>query len=143
VPGLTVSRLADTSPLSYLETEPIAATFDDGEDLPGPITVAAAADRSRNDGTEIRRSRVLVVGDVDFATDPFLGEAANGALIVRAVEWLTLGEDLAAISPNLPADRPLRLTDARVTYARLVLAGLVPLVFLLAGAMVWAARRNR
>jgi ABC-type uncharacterized transport system involved in gliding motility auxiliary subunit len=142
-PGLTVSRLADTSSLSYLETDPVAAAFDEGDDLPGPITVAAAADRSRNDGTEIRRSRLLVVGDVDFATDPFLGEAANGALFLRAVEWLTLGEDLAAISPNLPADRPLRLTDARVAYARLLLAGVVPLVFLLAGAMVWAVRRSR
>jgi len=142
VPGLTVSRLADTSEVSYLETEPVAAVFDEDEDLPGPITVAAAADRSRNDGTAIRRTRVLAIGDADFATDAFIGEAANGALFLRAVEWLTLGEDLAAISPTLAADRPLRLTDARLTYARLVLAGLVPAVLLLAGVMVWAARRH-
>ena len=143
VPGLTVSRLADTSPVSYLETGSAATTFDEDEDLPGPITVAAAADRSSNDGEQIRRTRVVVVGDVDFATDAFVGEAGNATLFVRSVEWLTLGEDLAAISPNLPADRPLRLTTARVAYARLVLAGLVPAVFLLSGAMVWAARRHR
>jgi hypothetical protein len=143
VPGLTVTRLADSSPAAYLETEPIVASFDPTEDRAGPITVAAAADRSANDGSSISRTRVVVVGDVDFATDAFLGEAGNAALLQRAVGWLTLGQDLAAISPNLPADRPLRLTDARVTYARLLTSGVVPALFLLVGVMVWAARRAR
>jgi hypothetical protein len=143
VQGLTVSRLADTSPISYLETGSAATSFDEADDLPGPITVAAAADRSSNDGSEIRRTRAVVVGDVDFATDAFVGEAANATLFVRSVEWLTLGADLVALSPNLPPERPLRLTDARLTYARLLLAGVVPAGFALAGAMVWAARRHR
>ncbi len=143
VPGLTVSRLADTSNASYLETAPVEAEFDPSQDTPGPITVVAAADRSRNDGTRIARTRIVVAGDVDFATDRFLGHAGNATLLARAVEWLTLGEDVAAISPNLPVDRPLALTNARVTYLRVVTAGVVPALFALAGAMVWAARRTR
>lgn len=143
LPGLTLSRLADTSPASYLETEPLTAEFDAQADKPGPITVAAAADRSQNDGRRITRSRLVVVGDADFASDLFLRQAGNASLLLRSVEWLTTGEAEAAISANLPADRPLGLTDARVTYARLVTAGLVPTLFLLAGAIAWAARRNR
>lgn len=143
VPGLTVSRLADTSDASYLETEPVAARFDAARDRPGPVTVAAAADRSRNDGQRIARSRVVVVGDADFASDRFLGQAGNATLFLRAVEWLTSGEAVAAISPNLAADRPLALTDGRRAYARLVTAGVVPALFALAGAIVWAARRAR
>lgn len=129
--------------MSYLETEPLEATFDQRRDTPGPITVAASADRSRNTGTAIERSRVVVVGDVDFATDDFLGEAGNAELFLRSVGWLTLGEDLLALSANLPAERPLRLTDDRIAYARVLTAGVVPAVFLLVGAMVWAARRRR
>lgn len=143
VAGLVLSRLADTSPASYLETEPIEAVFDPAEDTPGPITVAASADRPRNTGAAIERTRVVVVGDVDFATDRFLAEAGNADLLLRAVGWLTLGEDLLTLSANLPAERPLRLTDGRLAYARLLTAGMVPGVFLLVGAMVWAARRRR
>ena len=143
VPGLTLSRLADTSETSYLETEPLAAVFDPDDDEGGPITVAAAAERTRNDGERILRTRVVVVGDVDFATDTFVGEAGNATFLLRAVSWLTLDEDLLALSPNLPADRPLRLTDARLAYARLLTAGAVPLGFVLVGSLVWAARRAR
>ena len=143
VPGLTVSRLADTSKASYLETEPVAARFEPGRDEPGPITVAAAADQSRNDGRSIARSRVVVIGDVDFATDGFLDQAGNSSLLLRSVEWLTSGATEAAITPNIPADRPLALTDGRRAYARVVTAGLVPVLFALAGAIVWALRRAR
>ena len=143
VPGLTLSRLADTSPDSYLETAPVRARFDPGVDVAGPVTVAAAAERTRNDGRRIGRTRVIVVGDVDFATDRFLGQAANATLLTRAVAWLTLDEELLALSPNLPAQRPLSLTDGRLTYARALTAGVVPALFLLLGGMVWAARRSR
>lgn len=143
VAGLVLSRLADTSPQSYLETEPLEAVFEPGADRPGPITVAASADIGRNTGTEIRRTRVVAVGDVDFVTDPFLDQAANADLFVRAVAWLALDADLLALSANLPADRPLALTDARIAYARILTAAIVPALFVLAGAMVWSLRRRR
>lgn len=57
VRGLTVSRLADTSHTSYLETAPATPSFDPTQDSPGPVTVAAAADRSHNTGSRIARTR--------------------------------------------------------------------------------------
>jgi len=143
VAGLTISRLADTSPSSYLETAPVEARFDPDADRSGPITVAAAAERTSNDGQQIRRTRLVVIGDVDFATDAFLGEAGNATLWARTVGWLTADDELAAISPSLPESRPLRLTDARIAYARVLTAGVVPALFGLSGALVWAARRRR
>lgn len=143
VGGLTLSRLADTSGSSYLETAPVEATFDPAVDVPGPVTVAAAADRTRTTGERILRTRVVVVGDADFAGDQFLGEAGNATFLLRSVSWLTLEEDLLTLSANLPAERPLGLTDARIAYARVLTAAIVPSVFLLVGATVWAARRRR
>lgn len=141
--GLTVSRLADTSELSYLETEPLAPAFDPAEDLGGPVTVAGAADRSRITDDGVRRTRVIVFGDADWASNGFLAEGANAALWVRSFDWLTLEEDLVAVTTNLARDRPLRLTEERRTYVQILTIGIVPALLLLAGAMVWAVRRSR
>jgi hypothetical protein len=143
VPGLTVSRLADTSEVSYLETEPLTPRFDDGVDTGGPITIAAAADRSRVEGEAVRRARLVVVGDVDFVSDEFVDAGANGRFFLQAVGWLTLDDELIPLSANLPEDRPLRLTDARVTYARLLGIGGIPALFLVGAGLVWAVRRRR
>ena len=142
-PGLTASVLAQTSEASYLERNPLEPSFDPAADRPGPVTVVAAADRSRVEGVDVRRTRVVVTGDVDFATNDAIRQAGNAQLLRQAVAWLTQTEDLVAISPSIPRDRPLQLTDARVAYARVLTAGVVPALFLLAGAMVWAVRRTR
>lgn len=141
--GLVVSRLADTSALSYLETEPLTSDFDPATDMVGPVTAAAAAERSRVEGDQVRRSRAVVVGDVDFATNALLGEVANSAFLVRSADWLTLDDQLLVLSANLPRERPIVLTTSRIRYARFVSLALLPGLFLLAGAAVWAVRRAR
>jgi hypothetical protein len=141
--GLTVSRLADTSRVSYLETEPLTSTFDPSTDVPGPITVAAAADRSRQSGGAVHRSRVVIVGDADFATNIALHEAGNSTFLVRSLDWLTLDDQLVVLSANLPRDRTIALTRQKLTYARFLSLGLLPGLFLLAGVAVWLVRRPR
>lgn len=144
VGGLTINRLADTSPLSYLETDPLTPAFDPAKDSAGPITIAAAADRSRVvSERQIARTRVVVVGDVDFATSAFVNRAANGRFLLQTIGWLTLDDDLIPLSSNVGADRPLQLTDARVAYARILGVALIPALFLLGGALTWALRRRR
>jgi ABC-type uncharacterized transport system involved in gliding motility auxiliary subunit len=139
----TVTVIATTSETSYLERDPAEPDFDPGDDRPGPIPVAASVDRSRVEGADVVRTRVVVVGDVDFATNDAIGQAGNAQLLRQTVAWLAETEDLLAISPNLPADRPLRLTDARLAYARAVTVVGVPALFLLAGLLMWAIRRSR
>lgn len=141
--GLTTTALAATSETSYLERRPLEPQFDPVEDVGGPITIAAAADRSRVEGVDVERTRALVVGDVDFVSDAFVREAGNAQFLRQATSWLTETEDLVALSPNVPRDRPLRLTDDRVTYAYALSVGLVPSGFLVAGALVWLLRRRR
>jgi hypothetical protein len=131
-----VSRLADTSPDSVLQRA-------DGSTVPGPITVAAAADLSAVRGQDIVRTRIIAVGDGDFVSNALLKEAGNSAFFIQAVDWLTLDENLVAVTANLASPRPLQLTDARRSYALFLSAGAVPGLFFLAGAMVWAVRRSR
>lgn len=143
-PGLTVARLADTSELSYLETDPFEPSFDPGRDTGGPVTIAAAADQSRVvSEEEVARTRLVVVGDVDFATAEFVDAGANQRFLLQAIGWLALDDDLIPLSSNLPEERPLALTDARLTYARFLGIGAIPGLLLLGGAIVWAVRRRR
>ena len=142
IPGLSATAVLQTSPLAYLETQP-GSSYDAAADKAGPITIGAAADKSENLGDRVRRSRVTVYADVDWATNAYIGQAGNAALFVQTVDWLTLEEDLVSVSPNVPRLRPLELSEARARYARLVSAAVIPALFLLSGAMVWAVRRGR
>jgi len=141
--GLIVSKLAETSEASYLETKPLEPDFNPGEDRGGPIVVAAAADKSRLEGEGAKRTRLVVFADRDFATNPVVSEAGNATFLLHAVDWLTTNQDELVLSANLPPYRPLSLTSAQLTYARVLAAGIIPLLFLLLGATVWALRRGR
>lgn len=141
--GLTVTRLADTSDASFLEIRPLTPEFTAGEDRRGPITVAAAADKSRVEGEGAKRTRVVVFADLDFATNTIVGQAGNSAFLLHALDWITAAEDELVLSAHLPPYRPLSLTNAQLAYARLLAAGIIPALFLLAGLFVWAVRRGR
>ena len=86
---------------------------------------------------------VLGRRDVDFATNKFIGTGGNARLFLQAMDWATTREDLVPLNANIPAYRPLDLTAARTRYARVLSMGVVPGLFLLAGAWVWAIRRRR
>ena len=146
-PGLSVTAVALTSPLAYLDTEDVAS-FDPAVDRRGPVAIGAAADASEVEGrgTErprIRRTRVFAWGDVDFVSNAYISEAANARLWVQGVDWLTQPEDLVAAVPNFPKVRELNLTEARSRYLLTLQAGLIPGLFLVAGALVWVVRRGR
>ena len=141
--GLITARLADTSESSFLEQRPLTPEFDADEDKRGPITVAAAAEKMRVEGDSAKRTRIVVVGDFDFASNSVVTQAGNSALLLRALDWLTASDDEVLLSTNLPRYRPLALTKAQLGYARGLAAGIVPALFLLAGALVWALRRGR
>lgn len=146
-PGLSVTGVAFTSRLGYLDRDDIES-FDPDVDREGPVAIGAAADRSEvsDPGTSrarVHRTRVLAWGDVDFMTNEFVGDAANARLWIQGIDWLTQPEDLVTAVPNFPKVRELELTAARSRYLLLLTAGLIPLLFLIAGGFVWIVRRGR
>jgi hypothetical protein len=139
--SVPVGRSSDKS---YLERQPEGRpSFDPAVDRTGPLVVMATTEHPRNEGDHIVRPRLAVIGDIDFATNALLGQAGNSRLWIQTVDWLTLRVDLVSVNPNVPDFRPLELNDARLRYARLLMAGTVPVLFLILGALVWAVRRPR
>jgi hypothetical protein len=143
VAGPETTTLVRTTRLAYLERDPSAFAYDPSADVAGPIALAAAVDRSANIGGTVTRTRIVVVGDSDLATNDLLDQGDDGRFLLQAVDWLTADDDLVSVTANLPRVRPLALTPARARYARLLLAGIVPATFLLVGSATTLVRRRR
>ena len=154
--GLSVSRVMESSPQSWLELNPTAtpATYEpDKGDRGGPVVLAGAADRSEvkaggetrlsGGGPSIARTRLLVFTDADWASNAFLDRLANARLLANGLNWLAGEEDLVAVGGVDPDLRRLDLTPSERRLMGVGSIGAVPAVVLLLGAGVWLRRRKR
>ena len=90
---------------------------------------------------EIKPTRIVVIGDADFAANAYL-TGANGEFFMRALHWLAAQEHWLAPGPERQGVT-FRAggRDVLVVFAFLVLA--VPLGGLALGGLVLMARRDR
>lgn len=123
-----------------------------GEDTPPPVSLAVAIQREGGepnmgetpsaDTSEATGTRIVVVGDSDFADNFFFYGTGGGDFFLNAVNWLTLEEDLIAIRPVDPSERSLRLmTPREKAFVQLASIFLIPLIIFLIGVGVWWRRR--
>jgi len=124
--------------LDNLESGTSQIAFDEGVDIPGPITLAVAAENFNNN------ARVVVFGDSDFALDVNFVYFANGDLIVNAIDWASGQEDMISLTPKENASRVL-LPPQSALMNLLLLATVivVPGLALVGGIWVFAQRRRR
>jgi hypothetical protein len=138
--GLTVERLAVTSDESFVESHPDEQIqFDEG-DIPGPVTVAAAADDSRVEasgeqrvpggGARVVRTRVVVTGSDTWLTNDFIDRLGNRRFFVNALGWLAQDEQLLATTGQVNLDRSLPLTSERQARVLVLTVGVVPALIL-------------
>jgi ABC-type uncharacterized transport system involved in gliding motility auxiliary subunit len=145
IDGVSQVQLVLTAPQSWAETDlqgliegTQEATLDEGQDLQGPVSLAVAAE---NFG---EGSRVVILGDSDFASDANFYVWANGDLIINSIDWAAGQEDLINLTPKETTQR-MMLPPNPVTL-NLILLGTVfilPGLALLAGILVWIQRRRR
>ena len=126
--------------------------YTEGKDTPPPVSLAAAvqrestestaSDNSSTDTPEESKTRIVVVGDSDFANNFFFHGTGGGDFFLNAVNWLTLEEDLIAIRPVDPSERSLRMmTPGEVAFVQMMAIFLIPLIIFLIGVGVWWRRR--
>ena len=127
-------------------------SYTEGEDTPPPVSLAVAIQRAGGelnteeapsvDTSEANKTRIIVVGDSDFAGNFFFYGTGGGDFFLNAVNWLTLEEDLIAIRPVDPSERSLRLmTPREKAFVQLTSIFLIPLIIFLIGVGVWWRRR--
>ena len=122
------------------------AGFDKGQDKKGPLTLGMVVTKDVTDSTGVanskKKSRLVVFGDSDFATNAWFHFQKNGDLFLNSVNWLAEEEDLVAIRPRSPEDRRVNLTKAQSKMLFWIGVVLFPLAIVLVGIGVYAKRRR-
>jgi ABC-type uncharacterized transport system involved in gliding motility auxiliary subunit len=108
----------------------------------GPFALAAAAYKSAGLAAASRpESRIVLVGDIAFATNAFLGESANRDFLLNCFGWLSRSRGQVTIRPAPLAGQMLRLTQADGAIFQ-VLAVAPPLLVIAIGVFVHLRRRR-
>jgi ABC-type uncharacterized transport system involved in gliding motility auxiliary subunit len=160
VPGgtHTPQPLLETSQQSWAETDLKAfaagnVEFGEGADRRGPISLGVAVSApateapppplAGNESPDAPKpeSRIVVIGDSDFAGNNALGIQGNQDLFLNAVNWLAQQEDLIAIRPRDAQDRRITLTADAQQRIFLVSILVIPGLVFAAGVYSWWRRR--
>jgi ABC-type uncharacterized transport system involved in gliding motility auxiliary subunit len=142
--GVTLTGLINTAQQSWGEKDLTSLQgnqqikFDQGVDLPGPLTVAASAE---NSGT---KSRVVVFGNAVFASDKGFDAYGNGDVFVNAVDWAAQQGNLISITPHAAITRTFN-APSQLMFIVLLLSSVIvlPGLVVAAGVSSWLARRRR
>jgi ABC-type uncharacterized transport system involved in gliding motility auxiliary subunit len=121
--------------MSKLDDKPV---FDQAKDLPGPVNIAAAFERTAGD----KQQRVVVIGNAAFLSNAYLGNAGNLQLGIATLNWLTAEDNLIAIDPRPAADSRIQIEQMTLYVIAFGFLVVLPLVFVLTGGVIWWRRRK-
>lgn len=110
-------------------------------DQGGPFVLMQTIEQSQSTG---KKGRVVLVGTSAIAENRALPPNSSGAnpdLLLGTLDWLTGQEDLIGISPKPATGTPLSLTDQQQRFNYLLTLGLLPLVIVGVGVLVFFRRR--
>lgn len=172
--GIEAQSLARTSRDSWAETnkemlDTGKASFEEGKDKPGPISVAVVIsidtekaktnqksannksetltkeDEEKEEETEKNKgpkARLVVYGDSDFANNAYIHISGNSDLFLNTVSWLAEEEDLISIRPKTPQSSPVILTATQANLIFWVPVVFLPATVLVVGISVFYQRRR-
>jgi ABC-type uncharacterized transport system involved in gliding motility auxiliary subunit len=142
------------SDLRTLTTKGEATPDFEGGDIQGPISLAVAvaappegatpppADGQPPDTNPSKpETRLVVVGDSDFAANNVAGMGGNRDMFLNMVNWLAQQENLISVRPRNPEDRRVSMTagqDRMIFWFTIVI---LPGLIFLAGIQTWWRRR--
>jgi len=141
------------SDLKTLTTKGEARPEFDKGDVQGPISLAVAVTapvegasppppaEGQDANPNKPETRLLVVGDSDFAANSVAGMGGNRDMFLNMVNWLAQQETLISVRPRNPEDRRITLTGGQdrmiFWFTMIILPGLV----FVAGIQTWWRRR--
>jgi ABC-type uncharacterized transport system involved in gliding motility auxiliary subunit len=145
ISGVSPVALVYTAQQSWAETNLDQSSlsqgkskFDQGQDTPGPISLAVAAENFQN------KARVVVFGDADFPLDVNFFFYGNGDLMVNSTDWAAGQEALISLTPKETKTR--MMLPPQSAMMNLILLGTVivmPGLALVGGIWVFIVRRRR
>ncbi len=146
---ITLVEVAITSQDSWLENSgsSVDPEFDENIDIKGPLSLgffvtSVQVDTSGEEPEVMPYGpRFLIMGDSDFATNKHFLSGNNSGLFLNSVERLTLGTELISIDRKVLQTRRFLISDETANFITISSIGLMPLLLLIAGVIVWWRRR--
>lgn len=141
------------SDLATLTTHGKASPDPEAGDVQGPISLAVAVSAPASEGTppadgakpedaaDKPETRVVVIGDSDFASNAVLNMGGNRDLFLNMANWLVQQENMIAVRPRDPEDRRITLSAGQDTMIFWFVVVIMPGLILLAGVHAWWRRR--
>lgn len=143
--GWEVSKLVEVAPNGWLENGKIGkkVSFDDKEDVRGPINIAVALERKYGK----KGQRVVVFGNANFLSNTFITNGGNLDLGVNVINWLTGDDNLITIQPMVQKDINMTIPSTGMGALVALAIGygfqiILPALFLILGFVIWFKRRK-
>ncbi len=112
--------------------------FNKNRDIPGPVDLALALQRSVND----REQRIIVVGNGAFLANIYSGNGGNLNFGINMVNWLANEERLISVQPHAAKDARITLSKSQLSAISVSFLVLLPLLLLGAGTLQWWRRKH-
>jgi len=139
------SNLRNGAMLSWGEADPARRPirFDPDRDQPGPVCIAAAAERAAGirKGSGSIGGRLIVIGSTDLISNARLNRGGNQAFVTQCAAWLS-DRDRAVSLPARTAGVYQVNATAADFWALALRFGAIPLAVLLVGLAVSVWRRR-
>jgi gliding motility-associatede transport system auxiliary component len=155
VNGRNAQSFVETSARSWAETD-IKGLLTSGQvsldeakgDKKGPVTIGSAigaaatsSDPKAAPDAPKPETRVVVMGDSDFAANSGLGIQGNRDLFMNIVGWASQQENLISIRPKEPDDRRITLTATQQSNILWLSLLIIPGFIFGSGVYSWWRRR--
>ncbi len=138
--GFQLQPLMFTSKRAWLMDDPNARQISAKGKTPAQYPLAVCASRLWTQGKDAVSSRIMVVGDSDFITNPNLMPASRD-FFVNSAKWMTEREHLISIGPEMLGNFRIQLSEDTSLTLSILLWGVLPLLSIVAGCVVWFIRR--
>jgi len=136
-PNLAFTPLALTSDQAWGETNFTAQPQPDGADAIGPLNFGVTVEDT------VRKARVVMFGDADFARNLAPTNSANAQLFINSVNWAARDESLISLTQKTQTQPSLipidEITGRLLTFFTLLI---LPGAVLVLGGVMWYLRRR-
>jgi ABC-type uncharacterized transport system involved in gliding motility auxiliary subunit len=124
--------------------------FDQKRDEKGPVTVVAIvtnkdADSEHNEASadqNSRKTRLVFIGDSDFASNLYFKSVGNGDFFLNTVTWLARDPELISIRPKEAKAGQLLLTPAQGRVLFFLPVVVLPTILMVIGMTIWKRRKR-
>jgi ABC-type uncharacterized transport system involved in gliding motility auxiliary subunit len=144
-PSPTTSPSSTASPSSTTSTTPTASPSPTTSPSPKASvspTTSTTPTVSPSPTISNKESRLVVLGNSDFATDGLFQQQLNGDVFLNSVTWLSQqNQQPLSIRPKEPTNRRITMSTAQANLLTISSLLLLPFIGLAIGAIIWWKRR--